>query len=73
MFMAREQRDEIVWIDWIVESKDMLKGAAAEREKHIASMKDEIAYVKNPLEKEIGTCQYLIGVCQRLKVTSGLV
>lgn len=72
MFMVREQRDEIAWIDWITETKDLLKADDEEREKHIQAMKEEMNYIKNPKDKEVDTCRYLIGVCNTLKIRAGL-
>jgi len=35
-------------------------------------MKEEMQFIKNPKDKEVDTCRYLIGVCNTLKIRSGL-
>lgn len=65
--------DEIGWIDWLQEQKDLMVDNEKARSQHLEDMKQSILTIENPCKKEIANCDYLISICNRLKVRAGLL
>lgn len=67
------QKDQIAHAEWIKRQKEQL----AEREKlkaeRIEAKKQALLDRPNPYQKEIDTCEHLIGYCNKLKVQTGMV
>lgn len=67
------EQDQIKHAEWIAREKQKLTEREESKKARIEAKKQALLDRPNPYEKEIDTCNQLIGYCQKLKYKYGLV
>lgn len=66
------EKDEIYHNEWIAKKKQELIDREARKKEIIEERKQKLLDRPNPFEREIDTCEHLIGWCKMQKIKAGL-
>lgn len=66
------ERDELHLADYIAREKQRLIDREQYKKERIEAKKQALLDRPNPYQREIETCEHLIGYCNRLKVITGI-
>jgi len=67
------QKEEIMYIEWMMRQKDRVVNREQENKQIVEDRENLIKDLPHPYEKEIDTCDHLIGYITEIKRKAGLI